>query len=142
MATQASARSPETDCAARGLCSTRCCKSVAETLHGCDQGARSWRIQVYDRRASVFSHRGGTILRFNRAAAFGLLLPALAFGAAACGDDDESSSGSGSTAEGTTLTIYSSLPLQGTSRGQSEAVINGEKLALEEVNSKVGKYSI
>jgi branched-chain amino acid transport system substrate-binding protein len=76
------------------------------------------------------------------AAACGAL--ALAVGAAACGDDDDSSSGSsgGSTAEGTTLTIYSSLPLQGTSRGQSEAVINGEKLALKDVGGKVGKYTI
>jgi len=80
-------------------------------------------------------------LRFNRATAFGLLLPVLAIGVAACGDDKKSSSG-GSTAEGTTLTIYSSLPLQGTSRGQSEAVINGEKLALDAVGGKVGKFTI
>jgi branched-chain amino acid transport system substrate-binding protein len=80
-------------------------------------------------------------LRFNRATAFGLLLPALAIGVAACGDDKKSSSG-GATAEGTTLTIYSSLPLQGTSRGQSEAVINGEKLALDAVGGKVGKFTI
>jgi branched-chain amino acid transport system substrate-binding protein len=32
--------------------------------------------------------------------------------------------------------------MQGTSRGQSEAVINGEKLALDEVGGKVGKYTI
>ena len=81
-------------------------------------------------------------MRFNRAAVCGLLVPALAFGVAACGDDDKSSTGGGGTAEGTTLTIYSSLPLQGTSRGQSEAVINGEKLALSDVGGKVGKYTI
>lgn len=85
-------------------------------------------------------------MRFNRAAALWLLVPALAFGVAACGDDDDDSAssggGGGNVAEGTTLTIYSSLPLQGTSRGQSEAVINGEKLALDEVGGKVGKYSI
>jgi branched-chain amino acid transport system substrate-binding protein len=80
-------------------------------------------------------------LRLNRATALGLLLPTLAIGVAACGDDKKSSSG-GATAEGTTLTIYSSLPLQGTSRGQSEAVINGEKLALDDVGSKVGKFTI
>jgi branched-chain amino acid transport system substrate-binding protein len=68
------------------------------------------------------------------------MLPVLAIGIAACGNDNKSSGGA--TAQGTTLTIYSSLPLQGTSRGQSEAVINGEKLALEDVGSKVGKYRI
>jgi branched-chain amino acid transport system substrate-binding protein len=98
--------------------------------------------------ASVFSptEEERTIFSFNRAAALWLLVPALAFGVAACGDDDDSSSssggGGGNTASGTTLTIYSSLPLQGTSRGQSEAVINGEKLALDEVGGKVGKYTI
>jgi branched-chain amino acid transport system substrate-binding protein len=69
-----------------------------------------------------------------------LVLPVLAFAVAACGSSDKSAGGS--TAEGTTLTIYSSLPLQGTSRGQSEAVINGEKLALDDAGNKVGKYSI
>jgi len=84
-------------------------------------------------------------LRFNRATAIGLLLPALALGVVACGDDEDTggtSAGGGNVAEGTTLTIYSSLPLQGTSRGQSEAVINGEKLALEEVGSKVGNFTL
>jgi branched-chain amino acid transport system substrate-binding protein len=79
-------------------------------------------------------------LRLNRAILGGTLLPLLAFGVAACGSDN--TSGGGSTAAGTTLTIYSSLPLQGTSRGQSEAVINGEKLALEDAGGKVGKYTI
>jgi branched-chain amino acid transport system substrate-binding protein len=79
-------------------------------------------------------------LRLNRAILGGMVLPVLAFGVAACGSDNKSSGGS--TAQGTTLTIYSSLPLQGTSRGQSEAVINGEKLALEEVGSKVGNFNI
>lgn len=69
-------------------------------------------------------------------------MTALAVGAAACGDDNKSSGG-GSTG-GTNLTIYSSLPLQGTSRGQSEAVIQGEKLALKQVapGNKIGKFTI
>jgi branched-chain amino acid transport system substrate-binding protein len=71
----------------------------------------------------------------------GALLPVLAFGVAACGSDNSSSDNS-STSSGTTLTIYSSLPLQGTSRGQSTAVINGEKLALADVGGKVGKFTI
>jgi branched-chain amino acid transport system substrate-binding protein len=74
-------------------------------------------------------------------AATSCLLTALAFGVAACGGDDEG--GGGGSAEGrTTLTIYSSLPLQGDSRPQSESVVNGEKLALEEAGGKVGKFTI
>ena len=62
---------------------------------------------------------------------------------AACGGSDNSSGGSSSSGGGpTTLTIYSSLPLQGDSRPQSTDVVNGEKLALEEAGGKVGKYKI
>ena len=82
-------------------------------------------------------------MRFKGATAAWLLVPALAVGVAACGDDEKSDAGGGTASSGATnLTIYSSLPLQGTSRGQSEAVINGEKLALEEVGSKVGDFTI
>ena len=71
------------------------------------------------------------------------LFGVLALGLAACGEDEEEGGGSGGgKAEGTELTIYSSLPLQGTSKAQSEAVIDGERLALEQAGSKVGKYSI
>src|SRR3712207_6220239 len=71
----------------------------------------------------------------------------LSVGAAACGDDDGGGSsggggGGGETVSGSTLTIYSSLPLQGTSREQSQAVINGERLALEDAGGKVGKFNI
>ncbi len=83
-------------------------------------------------------------MRFKSATALGLLVPALAVGVAACGDDNKSDSGAGTGAStgSTELTIYSSLPLQGTSRGQSQAVINGERLALEEVGNKVGDFTI
>jgi branched-chain amino acid transport system substrate-binding protein len=70
---------------------------------------------------------------------------ALGLGLAACGDDDGGDGGGGAgKVSGTTLTIYSSLPLQGTSRGQSEAVIAGEKLALKELapGNKIGKFNI
>jgi branched-chain amino acid transport system substrate-binding protein len=67
---------------------------------------------------------------------------AITFGVAACGDDNnDSGSGSGSTGS-KNLTIYSSLPLQGDSRPQSESVVNGEKLALEQNGGKVGDYTI
>jgi branched-chain amino acid transport system substrate-binding protein len=82
-------------------------------------------------------------LRFNGAAAAWLLVPALALGVAACGDDNKSSSSGGTASSGSkNLTIYSSLPLQGTARGQSQAVINGEKLALDEAGNKVGDFTI
>jgi len=83
-------------------------------------------------------------LRVRSVAATGCLLTALALGVAACGGDDNGGGGGGSSSSGgrTTLTIYSSLPLQGDSRPQSESVVNGEKLALEEAGGKVGKFKI
>jgi branched-chain amino acid transport system substrate-binding protein len=73
----------------------------------------------------------------------GCLLMSLAFGVSACGGGSDSGSGSSSGSGGrTTLTIYSSLPLQGDSRAQSESVVNGEKLALEEAGGKVGKFKV
>ncbi len=82
-------------------------------------------------------------MRVPRFAAVGCLLATTALGVAACGgDDDEGGGGSGGGEAGGSLTIYSSLPLQGTSREQSEAVINGERLALEAVKGKVGDYTI
>jgi branched-chain amino acid transport system substrate-binding protein len=71
-------------------------------------------------------------------------MTALALGVAACGggNDNGSSGGGGGGGGRTTLTIYSSLPLQGDSRPQSQSVVNGEKLALEEAGGKVGKFKI
>jgi branched-chain amino acid transport system substrate-binding protein len=74
-------------------------------------------------------------------------LAVLSFGVAACGSDNNKdsssggSSGSGDTGS-TSLTIYSSLPLQGDSRPQSVSVNNGEQLALEKAGGKVGKFTI
>jgi branched-chain amino acid transport system substrate-binding protein len=81
-------------------------------------------------------------LRVRSVAAFGCLLTALALGVAACGGGDDSGGSTGGGGGRTTLTIYSSLPLQGDSRPQSESVVNGEKLALEEAGGKVGKFKI
>jgi branched-chain amino acid transport system substrate-binding protein len=82
-------------------------------------------------------------LRVRWLAAFSCLLGVIALGLGACGGDDDDSGGATSGAiSGDTLTIYSSLPLQGTSKGQSEAVINGEKLALKQAGNKVGKFKI
>ena len=83
-------------------------------------------------------------MRVRWLAVLSCLFGVFAMGLAACGGDDDDSTGgsAGGGISGDTLTIYSSLPLQGTSKGQSEAVINGEKLALKEVGNKVGKYKI
>ena len=83
-------------------------------------------------------------MRARSLAASGCLVTALALGVAACGggsDNSSTSSGGGSNGR-TSLTIYSSLPLQGDSRPQSTDVVNGEKLALEEAGGKVGKFTI
>jgi len=80
-------------------------------------------------------------------AASGCLVAALALGVTACGSDD-SSSGSGTPAAGSkssapkSLTIYSSVPLQGASRVSTAALVNGAKLALEQAGGKAGPFSI
>jgi branched-chain amino acid transport system substrate-binding protein len=69
------------------------------------------------------------------------LVVASAVGVAACGGGG----GGGSTAasaSGGSLTIYSSFPLQGASKPQSDALVNGIKLALKQANNKAGKFSI
>ncbi len=87
-------------------------------------------------------------MRFGNYRLVACIAGALAMGTtvAACGEDNGGggggSGGGGGAVEGTELTIYSSLPLQGTSQEQSEAVINGEKLALQQVGNKVGKFNI
>src|SRR3954471_4565896 len=76
------------------------------------------------------------------------LLAALALGVTACGGDDNDSGGgggassSGGDAAGKQLTIYSSVPLQGASRVQTTAVVNGAKLALEQAGNKAGAHTI
>ncbi|MDQ3935126.1 MAG: branched-chain amino acid ABC transporter substrate-binding protein [Actinomycetota bacterium] len=70
------------------------------------------------------------------------LIAALTVGVSACGDDDDDGGGGGGVVEGNTLTVYSSLPLQGSGRPQTTAMVNGAKLALEEKGNKVGKFTI
>jgi len=69
------------------------------------------------------------------------LLSSLTFGLAACGGGGGGST-SGSSTGATTLTIYSSLPLDPDDAPQTQSTINGEKLALEQNGGKVGKYTI
>jgi branched-chain amino acid transport system substrate-binding protein len=82
-------------------------------------------------------------LNIRGLAAWGCLMAVMAFGVAACGDDEsDNGGGGGSSAGGKTLTVYSSLPLQGASRPQSEDVIKGEKLALKQKGGKCGDFAI
>jgi branched-chain amino acid transport system substrate-binding protein len=83
-------------------------------------------------------------LKTSRMAASGCLVAALAVGIAACGSDSSSSGGSssGSGGQSKTLDIYSSLPLQGASRAQTEALNNGAKLALAQKGGKAGNFNI
>jgi len=82
-------------------------------------------------------------LRFRRLAAAGCALGALSLGAAACGGDDGGGSGGGGDGGGAqTLTVYSSLPLQGASRPQSEDVIKGIRLALKQRGGRAGQWPI
>jgi branched-chain amino acid transport system substrate-binding protein len=74
-------------------------------------------------------------VRGRSIAVFSCLLASLPLGLAACG-------GGGGKVSGSTLTIYSSLPLQGAGRPTSVAVVDGMKLALSQVGGKVGKYTI
>src|SRR3954465_8673382 len=69
------------------------------------------------------------------------LAVASAVGVAACGGGGGGGSSSADVS-GSTLTIYSSFPLQGASKPQSDALVNGIKLALKQANNKAGKYTI
>ncbi len=66
----------------------------------------------------------------------------LAFGVAACGGDDGGDTGTGGAAAGGTLNIYSSLPLQGASKDQTNAMVDGVRLALQEAKNKAGDWTI
>ena len=77
-------------------------------------------------------------------ALFACLLGAFAVGMTACGDDDDDSGGDSgdSGGGGSTVNVYSSLPLQGASRPQTTAMVEGIKLALEQVNGKAGDTTV
>ncbi len=65
---------------------------------------------------------------------------------AAAGCSASSSAGTGSTADpsssGSTVDIYSSLPMQGSSTAQTVPLVNGIKLALADAGGKAGKYTV
>jgi branched-chain amino acid transport system substrate-binding protein len=67
-----------------------------------------------------------------------LLVLACALVLVACGDE-QSRSG---RVPGDTLTIFSSLPLQGPHADQAQSIVNAQKLALREVGGQVGDFKI
>jgi branched-chain amino acid transport system substrate-binding protein len=81
-----------------------------------------------------------------RARQFGVAacIAVLALGAAACGSSKKKSStaAAGGGGGGGTVDIYSSLPLQGASKDQTNAMVKGIQLALKQANNKAGTFSV
>jgi len=72
------------------------------------------------------------------AIAVGLGLPAVCFSGFGCkGSDSATPSGDAST-----IKIVSSLPRTGSAKGQTDTIVNGIKMALEEVEYKSGNFKI
>ena len=72
-------------------------------------------------------------------------LAAIAMAAAGCSSNSSSSPGTGSTsaaAGGSTVDIYSSLPMQGASSAQTIPLVNGIKLALSQAGGKAGQWTV
>jgi branched-chain amino acid transport system substrate-binding protein len=67
-----------------------------------------------------------------------LVLAAATALAAGCGTEQ----GRGGRVPGGTLTIFSSLPLQGAEAGRARSIVNAEKLALEEAGGHAGKFDV
>jgi branched-chain amino acid transport system substrate-binding protein len=89
-------------------------------------------------------------LRFPNFILSVFVLVIAAFGVAACGGDKSSSGGGGGSASttsggggaGGTVNVYSSLPLQGASRPQTTAMVQGIRLALKQAGNKAGNISV
>jgi branched-chain amino acid transport system substrate-binding protein len=74
--------------------------------------------------------------------ASGCLVAVLGIGVAACGSDSPDTKTPANSSTTKAVTIYSSYPLQGAGRAQSEAAVNGAKLALEQAGGKAGDISV
>jgi branched-chain amino acid transport system substrate-binding protein len=80
-------------------------------------------------------------LRVRWLALLSCLFAVFALTVSACGDDDDEGGGGGEGG-GQTLNVYSSLPLQGASRPQTTAMVEGIRLALQQSNGKAGDFTI
>jgi branched-chain amino acid transport system substrate-binding protein len=81
------------------------------------------------------------MLRVRWLALLSCLFAVSALTVSACGDDDDDGGGGGGGGGGT-VDIYSSLPLQGASRPQTTAMVEGIKLAVEQAGGKAGDFKI
>ncbi|MGH2979746.1 MAG: branched-chain amino acid ABC transporter substrate-binding protein [Solirubrobacterales bacterium] len=59
-------------------------------------------------------------------------------GASGCGEEQSR----GGTVPGDTLTVFSSLPLQGSRAEQSRSIVNAQKLALRDSGGRVGDFKV
>jgi branched-chain amino acid transport system substrate-binding protein len=76
-------------------------------------------------------------------AATGCVAAALAFGVAACGSSDNGGGGGGGGGSAAkSVTVYSSMPLQGASRASTGDLVDGAKLALEQAGGKAGNIKV
>jgi branched-chain amino acid transport system substrate-binding protein len=71
-----------------------------------------------------------------------LVVGAMLVVAVGCGDDDDDGGAGGGGDEGRTLTVYSSLPLQGAQRPQTTDMVKGIELALEQAGGKAGEFTV
>jgi branched-chain amino acid transport system substrate-binding protein len=83
-------------------------------------------------------------MRLTSTAMTGCLLAGVAASVlAACGKTSSSSTtGSGGGGGSKVVDVYSSLPMHGPSTSQTEPIVNGIKLALEQAGGKAGRWTI
>jgi branched-chain amino acid transport system substrate-binding protein len=79
--------------------------------------------------------RPAVVVPLTAAATAAVVLAAVVTG---CGGDKSN----GGSVKGDTLTIFSSLPLQGPETERATSVLRAEKLALEQAGGKVGKFKV
>jgi branched-chain amino acid transport system substrate-binding protein len=79
--------------------------------------------------------RAAVVVPLTAAATAAVVVAVVATG---CGGDNSN----GGSVKGDTLTIFSSLPLQGPETERATSVLRAEKLALEQAGGKVGRFKV